>query len=762
MAKSKTSMKDLFLKKGEFIALGIAGAGLVILLLWGVMTGLGAENPDKISKELTTKSQSIQSMLAQNDPNAESAKPPVLPDWVNKPPAYSKISPYDFPISGPLFDPIAKPDTKRENPNVLRIGNYQADIIRAPMKAYDITYDDPPKIAVKITKTKGKFDKTELAKLGKDLRTRAKSGSAKHKTKKKAARPAAMPPGGFPPGAMPPGMVDSPDGGGMLMPGMEGTGGYGFGMDNGFDLSAQRTETAISYVPLDALDQSMAEGKYPAMTVMPLRMVVINADFPFKDQVEEVKRAMRLRSAAEALPYVRFDGFNVRRRVSYTKSNGEVAVVQPWADYDYVDKYIELIDARKIADYFEGADPNRPRDAYLPYFYRYEDALVMPLPELVTELGSYPEIKLPSITATIDKMIDAATPKVESTELLKRLNKQKPTGGNSMLFRPKTAGQTGGNAFFDSGSFMSPSYDPMKMGPGGMPGGEGGVPVMPQIDIEHILLRFIDCDVKPGFTYEYQIQVKMLNPNYGGREQEKYVANPVMARVRSLTGPWVQLQGALTIPNESFIYAYDVAKYSTDTEAEFKDQKELYRKLRASDDQAVVQAASWLEEVRTEAGNQREPIGGWVLAEMPVSRGAFIGKKTYVKLPLWSAEINQYVLREMPANSVVRGGSKQQPKGWLVDFASKSILIDFEGGKSRMKANNKTYDEEVATEMLIVRPDGKYQVRNSAVDMADPNRTKLMDEWKSWVEKVESRKLPAPGMGSDNPFERAPGAVPMP
>jgi hypothetical protein len=147
---------------------------------------------------------------------------------------------------------------------------------------------------------------------------------------------------------------------------------------------------------------------------------------------------------------------------------------------------------------------------------------------------------------------------------------------------------------------------------------------------------------------------------------------------------------------------------------------------------------------------------------MPVSRGAFIGKKTYVKLPLWSAEVNQYVLREMPANSVVRGGGKQQPKGWLVDFASKSIRIDFEGGKSRMKANNTPYDEEVATEMLIVRPDGKYQVRNSAVDMADPNRTKLMDEWKSWVEKVESRKLPAPGMGSDNPFERLPGAVPMP
>ena len=123
-----------------------------------------------------------------------------------------------------------------------------------------------------------------------------------------------------------------------------------------------------------------------------------------------------------------------------------------------------------------------------------------------------------------------------------------------------------------------------------------------------------------------------------------------------------------------------------------------------------------------------------------MGRGEFIGKKTYVKLPLWSAAINQYVLREMPA-SVFRTKDKQQPKGWLVDFSSRSILVDFEGARSKVKALNKTLDEEVATEMLISRPDGKLQVLRSDADMSDPNRVKLEGEWKKWVESVKSRKV---------------------
>ena len=43
--KLKVNPKDFLLKKGEWLLLGLAGFGLLVLLLMGVSTGTGAEDP---------------------------------------------------------------------------------------------------------------------------------------------------------------------------------------------------------------------------------------------------------------------------------------------------------------------------------------------------------------------------------------------------------------------------------------------------------------------------------------------------------------------------------------------------------------------------------------------------------------------------------------------------------------------------------------------------------------------------------------------
>ena len=48
------------------------------------------------------------------------------------------VPPEDFKLTNPQFDPIAKPDTKKENPHVLAMGMYQVDLIRGSMKGFDI------------------------------------------------------------------------------------------------------------------------------------------------------------------------------------------------------------------------------------------------------------------------------------------------------------------------------------------------------------------------------------------------------------------------------------------------------------------------------------------------------------------------------------------------------------------------------------------------------------------------------------------------
>ncbi|MDB5312955.1 MAG: hypothetical protein JWO38_7157, partial [Gemmataceae bacterium] len=269
MAKPKLNVQELLLKKGEYLALGVAGVGLVTLLLWGATTWAGAASPTDISKDLTGRIAIIQDLIS--DPNSD-AKPGDLPLWATRgvKGEYQTVSIKEFPLTGQPFDPVGRPDTKRENPTVLGIEEYQVDLVRAPMRGYDISdLGDTPRIAVKVVKKLGDQDKEKVRGQLKTLDTRLK------RAKKQPQNPAQanMPPGAFGPGAFP--------GGPGAPPGMGGMAGFGPG-GNQFDANAQRTETALEYIPLEDLDKAIGDGKLPAMTVIPLRMAVVNATFPVK------------------------------------------------------------------------------------------------------------------------------------------------------------------------------------------------------------------------------------------------------------------------------------------------------------------------------------------------------------------------------------------------------------------------------------------------------------------------------------------------
>ena len=210
-------------------------------------------------------------------------------------------------------------------------------------------------------------------------------------------------------------------------------------------------------------------------------------------------------------------------------------------------------------------------------------------------------------------------------------------------------------------------------------------------DVDNFLLRFVDCDVKPGRTYEYRIRLRMINPNFG---QGKFVSVPEYAKDshKILYSKWTQLNTPITVPAESFLYAHDVKGYREKIDETYlasgkestPETKALNSLLQVKENQAVIQITSWMEQVKAGEGSKREPVGAWVVAEMPVGRGEYIGRKQYVRLPLWSSETEQYVLREV-SDKVVKG--KYQPKGWLVDFSTQSVLVDFEGGKVKSKSN---------------------------------------------------------------------------
>jgi len=155
-----------------------------------------------------------------------------------------------------------------------------------------------------------------------------------------------------------------------------------------------------------------------------------------------------------------------------------------------------------------------------------------------------------------------------------------------------------------------------------------------------------------------------------------------------------------------------------------------------------------------------------VSAEIPVGRGEYVGRKQYLRLPLWSSISQGYVLRATPdviLPSRPKEKPKEQPPGWLVDFTSPDILVDFEGGVTRTAmptTDRRTIEEDAATELLIAEPDGRggtvLRVRNSVVDMADRSRADRTRFWETWQKDVETRKVEGTGQpgGPTNPFER--------
>lgn len=820
MAKVKFDFKDFLLRKGEVLVMGAAGFFLAVMLIWGV-SKWGSANPTKEVAELNTKVNQVKSNIENGTPDPADLERVKAPDSI--------IRPYQFkpaPVSAfaqakwPMRDPVAQPSTKRDNPTVLTIGAYQVDLTRSAMLGYDI-YEgkDSPMIAVLTTKTKSEYDDSKLKQATAALAAaRAKNKEAREKILARAKNqqglvgnpmspfPGGPMGGGFPGpgGAM--GMMGGMGGkGGMSGPGM-GFGSMGMmGPGGQFEQNAQRSEPAIKYVPLTEIDTAVKNNQPPALTVIPLRLVTVHAVVPYKRQLEEIKRALRLpkpsatakkeeveASDAEAKQWGPwYDGFEVQRRVTKLLPDGTVQVIQEFPEikdpkdtsgnYLFEEKYIDVIDSRKIADHID--------EGYIPYFLKPDLMLAMPLPQLAPDLKvKYPEIKLEDILNNIEKLKKANQKEVPQSEMLQQILKSRPTRA---IYKGKTADEAGALGIGNP-ERLGPLAGNLKLSGGGMPPmspipapgagkpGAVGTPKLPEeygslstvtvaAEVDNFLLRFVDCDVLPGYTYEYRIRLRMVNPNYG---QTDLVANPEFARdsYKILYSKWLQLETPITVPAESFLYAQDVRAYADEVNKEYPpsgegasaETKAINKLLQVKDEQAVVQVATWMEQVKAGDSTKREPVGGWVVAEMPVGRGEFVGRKQIVRLPLWSSETQQYVLREL-SEKVVKG--KHQPKGWMVDFSTQSVLVDFEGGKVKSKSSvhfddkgnlvpgTRAVEEDAATELLIVQPDGKLAFRSSKIDEADPARKEIVTRWKEWVKEVEQHKS-ADGTGGDtNQFD---------
>ena len=489
----------------------------------------------------------------------------------------------------------------------------------------------------------------------------------------------------------------------------------------------------MTYVSLN--DEKALEGKTVARTFTPQRMIIVNAAFPYKLQLDRVREALRLASISEVYGSLEnvpvFTGVNVQRRV--LESDGKTVKID-WAPLAYQDQFRKKL--YKLSNRAEVENTDLSLVKLDP-----SNGLWMWLPGLMPG-NTYPEVKLPSLLATIKKFKDAnrvpAVPRALRSELGEGDIFAPPAGDTT---QPGGGGGGGGAPGMAPGDGMIPGggRPPVSVpgpgsgpgsGPGFNPGEAGGLQNLQNGEApDSVLIRILDTNIDPGYKYQYRIQVKMKNPNFGKKTE---VSRPSDADIKELTGEWVEMKDAVAMPPENHVYAVDSSSDRNKTPKE---------------GQALLQYQRWMQKI--DIGTESEPVGDWVVADVLVTRGQFVGGKQMSSLPLWSATDNRFRIEGLDS-ATPTGKGAVQAKGIQLDpttqLPEKFLVVDIDGGRrTRTVGPIKKFDEDVATETLVLDVNsGKLKVFNSAADRDDRLRKETEEKWRKWILEVETNMRTAP------------------
>jgi hypothetical protein len=783
-----TTGKDNFLlEKGEKLGLGI-GAGVgVLLLALGLMELGGAEqSPEEYAKALESKANQLNQEMAKKD-----ATIPAPPEEVLK---LAKGDPLAAaPSRIPLYDPTTPPDGRRIAPIVLTMREGQVDNIALKILANDFVLERDSEgnvVKVRVGVVTAKDPMAEKPKdAGKFLDDAAKRFRGRIPPKKKSGAGAGGfmggPPGfpgsggggmaGGPPGfpgsgggmaGGPPGFPGS--GGGMSggPPGFPGPGGAGSGFGGtgsedgaggsikggGFGMGdfyggnqTAGTRYEVTYIEGDndeAIEKQM-DGRRLAITIRPQRMNVLQGSFPYREQLVKFQQALRypkledLYTHTEDMPV--FNGVDVQRRLYRPKSVGSTEPGDMVEDWTSIDLAGNSQDLRAVKLYYneDSADLKR-------VMLHEDHMLVMPLPHEIA--GKYPEMNLKTIKDSIEKM---KKQDAKGTNLPPPKNRfmgdknpfRRDSGFNSSLYNPAGDGMMG---------LLPPGFDRGKKGP--MDPNDttttGPKTIEPP---DHVYVRVYDTDVRDGLVHEYRMRVKLKNPNYGKtKDQVSKASDADTEELPPLDEHWFVFPQKVSVPPSGFHYVIDP----------IPPGKTAYPLPTPREGQAVVQFQRWYEYLDINE-KLREPVGDWVQSELIVTRGQFVTGKAFSPLPFWSSVENAFVLREIPGEKTPKG--KEPRRGAIIEpVRPKAILaVDVSGGKisPRIPPNpgqstNRQVrtEDEAATEVLFLYPDGTLDLRSSAKDKADADRKEREEKFKKWVKETEERNPSAPPPKSKEDF----------
>lgn len=684
MKKLDINYKEFLLEKGERVGLCVAG-GLALLLLIltlfmpgkGLFSGTAGGHAEELNK--------LSGGLAQKQANAQPG-PQHLPGEVKEVIDAYRVKPVDatkYPSLVAFFSAVPK-DSKRQVPEILKPVEFATAVVRAQLPALEFITDPDTGKIIKVWVVKA-----DVA-----------GGGA---------------------GGGPGGMMASPANIGKGLGGLVGGGGgsrppMGQGIGGQFKPEAGKSgELPIMEIPIGE-----AEGRTPATRVLPLRMAIVEASFPYKQQVEEFRQKLRLETHGAVLTeMVKGDKGRTVNSFKFLGLVIERMTLNPdgsagkWEPQDIRASYNPLV----VQTYkqFEKEDPRLE-----PILKVSRPGLVLKIPRQY-KLGKYPklETQLKTIQSTMEK--------------LQKLDQKAVTVASNLT-------RTDFNPFEDdtppqATDPTTPMSPPTGTDPANLYGSIAGESTLKETPIDYCLIRFLDVKVEAGKSYKYRFKVKMMNPNYAPKPAERKDTYPQFARDKELLSDWAYVPQTVTVPRDQFLYAVD--------------QKNVAPKIRSqytpNSNQAVFQIHRWVDYYRPSKDAKRNrAVGDWLIApRIFVERGEFVRPTDAFRtlVPIKDLEHLKPELDSMPS---VRD---ERMRHWMkVPFGDESILIDFEGGQTiytrteamgdappkvtRIEATN------TAKEVLVMRPDGKLIAHNTITDANDPVRKTRYDAVKKRVEEV--------------------------
>jgi hypothetical protein len=745
--------KQFLLGKGERV--GVVVAGLVTLVLVGLALlgpghGLRSSSPEENAKNLGKDTALLKSQTSNPNPTlAERDLPPPGADKGLSAAEFVRLDPSTFRPAP--FGPAGEGGGGggRGVPRVLKLAEARAQAARVQVGSFIIIKDK-----IYTLQEKGvEAPKTGFADASLVGRLYGREGGPR------------MP------------LAGRPGKGKLPLPGLPGGG-------------EVKEEKTLKVVPVELAKVQPTDRL--AKQVLPVRLAVIAASFPLKEQLEELQRKLGLPNLeavlaeksletdengklltddeGKPLPAVRFLGVKVERREVDAAGNPlRDARGQPveWKPVNLDDDYEHYL-------YLTG---NLTGERSEPDDPRYERVTVPGL--VMPRLFQFREEEAPAAAR------EGPPGKKEGEAAPKSLKSQYPAveGG---LPRLKAAL----DALKDNTEAPALAPEPFRKGKTSVFVRKGKRPPAPPSSAEakgdpkesgvevpsHCLVRVVDVTVQPGKNYKYRLSVLMSNPNLnrkvGGPDG---VVNPDHAKKPSLESEPFEVPDVVRVEPERRFYAVDQKELAAEP-GKYKGPhwKEVDRQalgsrppghfeMLKSRHLAVLQVHRWLQFAPTRDTRQDSEliVGEWTVAErMPVYRGEYVGHKERVEVPVWQYWREQFAIAQDSSTNARKGAP-----GIEVDFGfgrsgptgTDGIVVDFDSGRGHAYQRGADKKQRIADtcaqEVLLLSPDGNLMLLEGGRDARDSDRVDRLRAVKARLDEVKDpdRKK---GENKKKPFGR--------